>query len=106
MGRVYDVRPRGGERSGLGMRCHTADGGHLRATRVEFDDDADEGVATVTICVSDSDGKYVRTPGGREVCRATFRAWVRVAPKPKGDAETIDVTHLDSPASVVVRDVG
>lgn len=101
-GRVYDISPdiSKGERSGWTHILHAGTcfyAHHLpsgektykpqewqkieKATRVEFDDDADIGWATVTVYMCDSLGAvYVSGlgPNGVKVAKVTFRCYARI----------------------------
>lgn len=82
-GRIYGLnRNAVGERFGGGYRFLTAAGEKLRfAFRVEFDADADEGMATVSVHVSDAAGQPLVNYEAGGSCQATVRTWVRaVAP--------------------------
>ncbi len=87
MGRVYAVEPQEGERNGNGCRVFHLGGGKIRfAFRVEFDGDADEGIATVHFHVADANGDVFlecTAPNGApestgSACAASFRTWVKI----------------------------
>lgn len=115
MGRVYTVNPdvSKGERSGNGFRLYTVNlTNYINcAFRVEFDQDTDDGMATVTAYATDNTGKpLVDQPAGRG-CKITFRTFCRmrkndgsVKPEPnamvwRGDDGQIRV-HSDPVPSV------
>ncbi len=86
MGRVYGIEPGPGVRPAHGCRVFTPAGVKVPfVTRVAFDGDADEGVATVTALARGADGQPIIDPVAGEACRVTFRTWVRLARKGQPD---------------------
>jgi len=78
MGRVYDVNGPN-SRAVMGYRVFDHTGRKVpMVTRVEFDADADEGEAVVTVIAHDADGGMLVDQFAGEVVRAAFRAWVRL----------------------------
>lgn len=94
MPRIYDVRPAAGERHWPGatrILAHDAGGfeadgeisdrqfGELaKVFRIEFDEDADEGLATVHVLIQSKREKMVRTPDAKGIARASFRCWCKI----------------------------
>lgn len=93
MGRVYDVKPdeSKGELQGFGcrLRVRLVSGRWVHVAkvfRVEFDDDTDEGPATVTLR-AELGGGYVATVDRRQIASASFRCM----------AEIVHGEHRDRP---------
>lgn len=85
-GRVYGLPGDFGVRDGSGCSVYTAGGVKIPGvTRVEFDRDADDGMAAVTayFAVSAADGKphFLVDYDKNEACLVTFRTWVRIVHK-------------------------
>ncbi len=83
MGRVYTLSPdkSKGQRSGKGYRFFTPTGEKIRHVyHVEFDADADEGMATLATFVCTQAGTVLVDYSADEACRVTFRTWVRAVP--------------------------
>jgi hypothetical protein len=83
MGRVYYAKadPAKGELPLAGRKVATVKGIPIALVyRVEFDEDADEGLATVGAYVTDVRGNAVVDYLASAGCEATFRTWVRVWP--------------------------
>jgi hypothetical protein len=85
-GRIYGLPGESGVRDGTGCRVFTLVGDKIpMVTRVELDEDANEGMATVTAIVRDEGGRPLVDHQKGEACRATFRTWVRVFEKGEPD---------------------
>ena len=116
MGRVYDIRPdtTRGERSGWLHRVHLfgPKGRSPRklkfVQRVEFDDEADEGMATLTVIMTDADGNPLpeSNSDAKSVVRATFRCCVCVVEIPRDQparVEQTDTTRRDEEPFIVMN---
>jgi hypothetical protein len=80
-GRVYGLPGEPGVRSGAGYRFFTHTGAKLaRVFRVEFDADADEGMASVSMSATDAAGGALLDPEANESVTFTARLWVRGVP--------------------------
>lgn len=89
-GRVYDSRTGNGFRVFVwshgaafrkynGLETRTIGYGELMGVkRVEFDEDADEGPATVTMIVKASNGRNVRTEDGSALVTVTFKTLCKI----------------------------
>ncbi len=73
MGRIYEAKT---TRSGTKLYLDTGAEIGAGVSRVEFDEDTDEGMATVTILIRDSNGGYVVDRDGPVY--ATFRRHVAI----------------------------
>lgn len=81
-GRIYGMPGDENARDGRGCRVFTLVGVKIpMVVRVEFDEDTDEGLATVTAIVRDENGNALVDYQKGEACRCTFRTWVRVCEK-------------------------
>lgn len=92
MGRVYTVEPKDGERSGVDTKCFVAGLPIPGVFRVEFDDDTDEGFATVHAYFNIADKspwQAVVDVTGEAAITCTFRHYVYLAHKDKIDAEAV-----------------
>jgi hypothetical protein len=86
MGRVYGMPDEPGVLSGAGCRVFDHRGEKiLFPRRVEFDADADEGMATVTATVTTARGSRLVDFEKNEECRVTFRTWVRLVHRGEPD---------------------
>ena len=80
MGRIYGVGSGlPGERSALGCRIFTHKGVKIPfVSRVIFGVDADEGMATVTAFMTDSEGNVLVDYQRKAACSVTFQTWVQL----------------------------
>lgn len=93
MGRVYDVAPKDGERSGADHAVFIAGRRINGVFRIEFDADTDEGFATVHAYFNIADGgkwEAVADMTGDEGLKVSFRHYVYIAPN---DAIDQDAVH-------------
>jgi hypothetical protein len=105
-GRVYGVdRNHPTERFGGDVRPYTHTGARIPVGvfRIEFDDDADEGLATVSFYVLDSQGKPVIDPERNEPVLVRSRMWLRVAPKGEAVPLTPDAVLYRGAGGRIVR---
>lgn len=102
MPRIYDVNPAAaGELRGHGevhIRTHSeAAWKKVKVTRLEFDEDSDEGQATVSEICTNDDGTMLFNSSRSDVVRRTFRALARYTPftgePPPEIVEPIIVNH-------------
>jgi hypothetical protein len=86
-GRIYGIdKDKPGERFASGCRVFTHMGARVPfVQRVEFDDDASEGMARVSLVIVDATGHPLLDPEKNEVCKATVRLWVRVVERGQPD---------------------
>ena len=96
--RVYGVTGAPGELDARGCKVFTHTGARIRyANRVEFDADADSGMATVTAIMTDEAGDFLVDVQKGEACHVTFRTWVRLVQKGQPDPpKTPDVMLWDA----------
>lgn len=79
MGRVYGLPGDPGALSCVGRRVFSFQGAKIPfVQRVEFDDDADEGMATVRALAADAAGNALIDYPNDRACPVVFRTWVRV----------------------------
>ncbi len=79
--RVYSCAPCEGEWDGNGCRVLTADDVEIGIVRrVEFDRDADSGMATVEVYFKDCNGRFLIDYLENNPCIATIRTWCKVVP--------------------------
>lgn len=103
--RVYDVEPKDGERSGFNYRCYVAGKVIPGVFRIELDEDADEGFATVHAFFNIADGgkwEAIVDVTGESAVKLSFRHYVYVGHKDSIDAEAVDRTtfrHLPKVAA-------
>lgn len=105
MGRIYDIN----DVPTLNVRVYAPTGCMMTGVyRVEFDDDADEGMATVHTLVRDDSGAFFRGEAN-EVAKATFRMYARILPKPapnridplrRGAVDSRGVSHAQLPNDI------
>lgn len=89
-GRIYGLPGDAGARDGTGCRFFTANGAKIPfVTRVEFDADADRGMASVTAYMRDAGDNIVVDLEKHEACKVTFRTWVQVALKGEPDPQPL-----------------
>lgn len=80
--RVYSVNPVGDEVFDVNCRVYTAANVEIKyVTRVEFDRDTDEGMATVQIFVTDSSGQIIMDYETNQPCVAIIRTWCKMIRK-------------------------
>lgn len=85
-GRIYGLPGEPGVRDGSGCRIFTWNGIRIpMPVRVEFDRDADEGLATVTSFITAADNSPVVDYENNQVCRATYRTWVQLVHRGQPD---------------------
>ncbi len=93
MGRVYDIKPDRdkGELGGRGWHCLIEGVPITGVYRVELDDDADEGMATVHAFFQHGNTgiNYVRTHDNTEAVRVSFRNRVQMQYTPKEDVAAV-----------------
>jgi len=103
MGRVYTVEPKDGELNGVNTKCFVAGLSVPGVYRVEFDEDADEGFATVHAYFNIADNspwRPVVDVTGDAAITCTFRHYVYLAHGDAIDAEAVNRTtfrHLPKP---------
>ena len=83
MGRVYAINPdkARGELFGGGLQVYTHTGQKIRyVSRVEFDKDADRGIAAVTAYYATEDGGIILDVSKNEGASITFKTWIQIIP--------------------------